>query len=208
MATCYEVNTVKTAAKDDVVGCFEKIEGLRQQAEKEIKEYQKMLHQAQSTLQKLAEVASETSAHMASELEVAVPKRRGRKPGVKLNGRRGRKPKAKVEAKVKATVKRGAKRGRKAKSENGISLKRYVFDIASRPASAMKKVFSEYPANAKGATVGEFREIIEKEGKWSTGSEIGPQIHNALYNLRENKKMARNEEDRRYYVIDGAKYED
>jgi hypothetical protein len=199
---------VKTAVKDDVVGCFEKIEELRQKAEQEIKEYQKMLQQAQSTLQKLAEVASETSEHMASDLEVSAPKRRGRKPGVKLNGRRrGRKAQAKVQVKASAT-KRGAKRGRRAKAENGISLKQYVFDIGSRPAAAMKKMFPEYPADAKGATVGEIRDIIEKEGKWSTSGEIGPQIHNALYHLREDKKMTRNEKDRRYYVVGSAKLED
>lgn len=195
---------VKTAVKDDVVGCFEKIETLRQKAEQEIKEYQKMLQQAQGTLQKLAEVASQTSEHMALDFEVAAPKRRGRKPGVKANGRRrGQKAHAKVQAKSVT-----AKRGRRAKSENGISLKQYVFDIGSRPATAMKKMFPEYPADGKGATVGEIRDIIEKEGKWSTSGEIGPQIHNALYHLREDKKMTRNEKDRRYYVVGSAKLED
>lgn len=207
MATCYGVFTVKTAVKDDVVGCFEKIEELRQKAEQEIKEYQKMLQQAQSTLQKLAEVASETSEHMISDFEVAAPKRRGRKPGPKANGRRGRKPGPKA-TKVKATAKTGAKRGRRPKAEGGISLKQYVFEIGSRANAAMKKMFPEYPADAKGATVGEIRDIIEKEGKWSTTGEIGPQIHNALYHLRENKKMTRNEKDRRYYVVNGVKYED
>lgn len=197
---------MKTAVKDDVVGCFEKIESLRQKAEHEIKEYKKMLQQAQGTLQQLAEVASETSESMLSDFEVATPKRRGRKPGPKANGRRGRKPGPKA---VKAaTTKKAGKRGRRAKAEGGISLKRYVFEIGSRANAAMKKMFPEYPADAKGATVGEIRDIIEKEGKWSTTGEIGPQIHNALYHLREDKKMTRNEKDRRYYVVNGAKYED
>ncbi len=221
---------MKTALKGDLVGCFSQIEELRQQAHEEIQEYQKLLHQAQGTLQKLAEVASKTSVHMgeAADLEVTVPKRRGRKPGTKMKGRRGRPPKASTV--VKAGAKRrgrppkaasataavkanGKKLGRPKKNgsagENGdVSLKRAIWDVLERDSAANKRFIPDYPADAKGLKVAEIKEVIEKEGKWTTKSKsFAAQIQNAVYRLCDEKKAKRNDEDRRYYIVKGAQYD-
>ena len=219
---------MKTVAKGGLVGCFSQIEQLRQQAHEEIQEYQKLLHQAQGTLQKLAEVASQTSVHMGeTELEVAAPKRRGRKPGTKMKGRRGRPPKA--AGAVTATAKRrgrppkaagatavkanGKKLGRPRKNgaggENGdVSLKRAIWNVLERDAAANKRFIPDYPADAKGLKVAEIKEVIEKEGKWTTKSKsFAAQIQNAVYRLCDEKKAKRNDEDRRYYIVKGAQYD-
>jgi hypothetical protein len=72
----------------------------------------------------------------------------------------------------------------------------------------MKKHLPEYPAGAKGLKVSELKEIIEKSESWTTSSEnIAGQIQNALYFLREAKKIDRNDEDRRYFIIKDAEYD-
>ena len=54
----------------------------------------------------------------------------------------------------------------------------------------------------------ELKEIIEKSENLTTSSEnTVSQIQNALYSLREAKKIDRNDEDRRYFIIKNAQYD-
>lgn len=198
---------MKTMTKGGFGVQFQQIEQIQQEAREKFQEYQRSLKEAQVALRKLAEVASETCDHVGEGVDFATmapaKRRKGRPAKAKATVvKNGRRKSRKIGAKTKTRVRAAAANG-----ENKISLKRYTFDLLGRPAASIKKVISGYPESGKGLKVSEIKEIIENEGKWSTDSEIGPQIHNALFALRNAKKVERNEEDRRYHLVEGAEYD-
>lgn len=68
-----------------------------------------------------------------------------------------------------------------------------------------KHIFTDYPDNAVGLKISEIREIIKAERKWrSSSNDITPQLQQALGKLRYEGKISRNQEDRRYFVVEGA----
>ena len=197
---------MKTMTKGGFGVRFQQIEQIQQEAREKFQEYQRSLKEAQVALRKLAEVASETCDNVGEGVDFATmapaKRRKGRLAKAKATVvKNGRRKSRKIDAKTKTRVRAAAN------GESKISLKRYTFDLLGRPAASIKKVISGYPENGKGLKVSEIKEIIENEGKWSTESEIGPQIHNALFALRNAKKVERNEEDRRYHLIEGAGYD-
>jgi|688.fasta_scaffold60092_6 hypothetical protein len=143
---------------------------------------------------------------VTAEVTPVVKKTRGRpKAAVSQNTtstegtkkRRGRPPKNSVDNASKPAVQRNF--------ENNKSLRETCWEVLSRDGSYFRKFFNDYPEGAKGLKVSEVKEIIVKEGRWTSSSaDIGVQVQNALHNLRNKElKLERNEEDRRYYIIDG-----
>jgi len=217
---------VKMASKSDVTGHFERLSQLQTEAEEKCKMWQKSLHDYQTALLKLSDVAREASEQVGDVPEVMTVKRGpGRPKATTVKRGPGRPPKAEGEKRgpgrpPKAEKAEGAKRGpgrppkaEKASSaekehDNSPSLKRVVWDMLGKGSFYMKKHLPEYPAGAKGLKVSELKEIIEKSESWTTSSEnIAGQIQNALYFLREAKKIDRNDEDRRYFIIKDAEYD-
>lgn len=198
---------MKTMTKSGFGVQFQQIEQIQQEAREKFQEYQRSLKEAQVALRKLAEAASETCDHVGEGVDFATmapSKRRKASRPTKAKTtvvKNGRKKSRKMGAKTKTRVRTAAN------GENKISLKRYTFELLGRPASSIKKMIAGYPEEGKGLKVSEIKEIIENEGKWSTKSDIGPQIHNALFALRNANKVKRNEEDRRYYLVEGAEYD-
>jgi hypothetical protein len=214
------------ASKSDVAGHFERLSQLQTEAEEKCKMWQKSLHDYQTALLKLSDVAREASEQVGDVPEVTTLKRGpGRPKATTAKRGPGRPPKAEGEKRgpgrpPKAEKAEGAKRspGRPPKAEKAVSaekdhdnspsLKRVVWDMLSKGSFYMKKHLPEYPAGAKGLKVSELKEIIEKSESWTTSSEnIAGQIQNALYFLREAKKIDRNDEDRRYFIIKDAEYD-
>jgi len=230
---------VKMASKSDVAGHFERLSQLQTEAEEKCKMWQKSLHDYQTALLKLSDVAREASEQVGDVPEVTTVKRGpGRPKATTAKRGPGRPPKAEGEKRgpgrpPKAEKAEGEKRGpgrppkaegqkrgpgRPPKAEkaasaekehdNSPSLKRVVWDMLGKGSFYMKKHLPEYPAGARGLKVSELKEIIEKSESWTTSSEnIAGQIQNALYFLREAKKIDRNDEDRRYFIIKDAEYD-
>ena len=231
---------MKMASKSDVAGHFERLSQLQTEAEEKCKMWQKSLHDYQTALLKLSDVAREASEQVGDVPEATTVKRGpGRPKAITAKRGPGRPPKAEKAEGVKrgpgrppkAEKAEGAKRGpgrppkvegekrgpgRPANTEkaasvekdNSPSLKRVVWDMLGKGSFYMKKHLPEYPAGAKGLKVSELKEIIEKSESWTTSSEnIAGQIQNALYFLREAKKIDRNDEDRRYFIIKDAEYD-
>ena len=201
------------ASKSDVAGHFERLSQLQTEAEEKCKMWQKSLHDYQTALLKLSDVAREASEQVGDVPEVTTAKRGpGRPKATTAKRGPGRPPKAeKAEG-----AKRGPGRPPKAEKavsaekehDNSPSLKRVVWDMLGKGSFYMKKHLPEYPAGARGLKVSELKEIIEKSESWTTSSEnIAGQIQNALYFLREAKKIDRNDEDRRYFIIKDAEYD-
>ena len=193
------MKTLSTKSKDDVLNQFHQIEKLQRQAEKQYENYQQALSEVQFTLKQLSEVASHVSEYVSESSEIVGEFKAKRSPG--------RPPKVEGEAK------RGPGRPPKVEGEtkrvdNEISLKKHCWDLLDKNDSFYKKFFPEYPTDAYGLKSSELKTIIEKLGEWkSAASNVGAQIANALHSLKEAGKIHRNEEDRRYYIIEGAEYD-
>lgn len=90
--------------------------------------------------------------------------------------------------------------------DNDTSLPETIWEVLDREPQEYLTVIPEYPdATAVGLKVSEIKDVIEAEKKWvSSSPNISPMIQSAVGDLRYEGKLARNEDDRRYYIIDGA----
>ena len=203
------------APKPDIRNYFEQISVLQNIAEEKCKIWQKSIHEYQTALLlRLSDIVREVSEHVGDSQELTIikcdPKAEVSKRGP------GRPPKAEstkygTESPPKAeAVKRGPGRPAKAERENENSpkLKKVVWDILCKGSFYLRKNVTDYPPEARGLKVSELKEIIEKSENLTTSSEnTVSQIQNALYSLREAKKIDRNDEDRRYFIIKNAQYD-
>jgi hypothetical protein len=90
--------------------------------------------------------------------------------------------------------------------DNDTSLPETVWDVLDREPGEYKSLIENYPdEGAVGLKVAEIKDVIELEKKWvSSSPNISPMIQSVVGDLRYEGKLARNEDDRRYYIIDGA----
>lgn len=163
-----------------------------------------------STLAELADIASKTNLSLDDEFETG-------KFEVKPTKRAyHRKPKEQVaETKTeqvshsKESAKSDSRLGRR-NYGNSKTLRETCWEILERDPSTYSEYIPDYPENATGLKISELKTIIEEEGEWvSSSSDIGIQIQNALYNLKNKEgKLHRNDEDRRYYIIEGKNLND
>lgn len=87
---------------------------------------------------------------------------------------------------------------------NTVSLKQTVWNVLDRGPKDWAKVVEDLPKNADGLQISEIKEIIEKEGSWTSSSgDISTQLASHLYNLKKEGLIARTEEGR-YYIVEGA----
>lgn len=85
------------------------------------------------------------------------------------------------------------------------SLRKEIWAVLDREPSSYKQYLPDYPDGAVGLKISELKEIIEQEGKWTSKAEnISPQIQGHLHDLKKDGKIHRNEEDRRYFIVEGA----
>ena len=207
------MKTLSTKSKDDVLNQFHQIEKLQRQAEKQYENYQQALSEVQFTLKQLSEVASHVSEYVSESSEIVgefkAKRGPGRPPKVEGEAKRGPGRPPKVEGEAKRGPGRPPKvEGEAKRADNEISLKKHCWDLLDKNDSFYKKFFPEYPTDAYGLKSSELKTIIEKLGEWkSAASNVGAQIANALHSLKEAGKIHRNEEDRRYYIIEGAEYD-
>ncbi len=88
---------------------------------------------------------------------------------------------------------------------NEMSLTEAVWDVLERDVKSIQTVIKDYPKDAVGLKIPEIRDIIQQEKKWSSSSEnISPQVTQQVAVLRHEGKLARDEENRRYYIIQNA----
>lgn len=89
--------------------------------------------------------------------------------------------------------------------QNEIKLPAAVWDALDRDPTKYKGLVDGYPEGAVGLKVSEIKEVIEHEKKWVSSSDNpSPQIQQVVGNLRHEGKLARNDEDKRYFIVDGA----
>lgn len=212
---------------------MEQAQQLQQEAAQDEQEYRELMAQAQQKWaernEKLGQVADlfKQAAEQEPEMEPVNGATRAPAPARKPAPQPAR-PAAKrpapapqparkpVPARPAATApaKKGAAApaARKAKVEphernygQDTSLRKEIWAVLDREPASYKQYLPDYPDGAAGLKVSEIKEIIEKEGKWkSTSENISPQIQGHLYKLKEEGKIHRNEEDRRYYIVAGA----
>lgn len=86
-----------------------------------------------------------------------------------------------------------------------VPLREYLWDIMDRSPTELRKFLPDYPSNARGCKVAEFREVVMNEGKWtSTNPEtVAAQIQGHLFNLTK-EKLVEKADDRRYFRKRGA----
>jgi hypothetical protein len=215
---------MSSATKNSVLEQLQQIDELRRQAESHYKLYEGVLQTINTKVLNLVE-----SKAVVGVSRAAAPKAKPKASATSTPGtgkKRGR-PR-KTESAPATTpdtgtgVKRGRGRPRKTEAapvpasavkvvsstrnyDNPKSLRETCWEILDRDPSSYRKILKDYPEGATGLKVIELKEIIEKEGKWtSSSSDIGAQVQNCLHGLRNKEgKLHRNEEDRRYYIIDG-----
>lgn len=89
------------------------------------------------------------------------------------------------------------------------SLRKEIWNVLDRDPETYKQHIADYPEGAVGLKVSEIRVIIEKEGKWqSSSTNISPQIQQHLYGFRDAGKVDRDDANKRYYIVEGAKFDD
>ena len=89
------------------------------------------------------------------------------------------------------------------------SLRKEIWGVLDRDPSTYKQYIADYPDDAVGLKVSELRTIIEKEAKWqSSSTNISPQIQQHLYAFRDAGKVDRDDTQKRYYIVEGATFED
>lgn len=85
------------------------------------------------------------------------------------------------------------------------SLRKEIWSVLDRDPASYKQYLPDYPDEAVGLKVSEVKEIIEREGKWTSKAEdISPQIQGHLHDLKKDGKIHRNDVDRRYFIVEGA----
>ena len=96
-----------------------------------------------------------------------------------------------------------------------LTLPEAIWDALDRNPATYKSIISpetrkpiitdEYSDASVGLKVSEIKEVIEAERKWvSSSNNISPQVQGVIGKLKHEGKLARNEADRRYFVVDGA----
>lgn len=206
------------------VNVLDQIEALRKTAQSQGEEYQTLLQQAttklaerNATLLQISEVASSAvDSNVVPVVGPALAKAPAPAPALAKApapvAKRGRPPGSgkKAAAAAKAAPKGAHKVAPSERNyTNEISLKRAIWNVLSADPKTFKKHLENYPFDtAYGMKVSELKEIIEKEQIWTSSSEnIAPQIQTQIYALRNEGKVARNDEDRRYYIVEGATFE-
>lgn len=204
---------MNTATQLSTTSLFEQIDAFRLEAEQLgaeahdlFSQYQAKVAERQQALLKMAEAATQA----ANENGTAAPNLPVRAAAVPA------KPKAAaVPAKGRAAAVPAKPKSKPAPAAGGrmygqeVSLKKTIWNILSRSNSINRKFCPDIPTTAVGLKIGEINTIIKSEGVWKSSAEnITSQIQGHLYKLRdENQVIARDEETRRYYAIEGATFE-
>lgn len=197
------------------VSVFERMEQLRQEAEGHQNAYRQTMQQIADLVQD--EIGGGVVRETPAEFELTP--RRGRRAHAEGNGsngngggtataertgkRRGRRP----GSGKKPGPKGGAKGNTTRNYGQEMTLKEAAWDVLSRPKD-WHKILPDLPEGVKGLKITEIKKIIEKEENWkSSSSNIAPQLQQHLTALRENDKVERDEESKRYNIKHGAKLE-
>lgn len=175
-----QMRMLQDEAETDMQECYTL---LAQAKEKKDKHDEKLRQLAQ-----LATKAVETPFQLSPTANLAAPPQSNPAPAAK-----------KGPAKKTKTGKSGRINGQ------NTTLRKEIWDITGRSASAHRQYFPEYPAGASGLKAAEIEIVINKEGKWKSSSEdIYGQIQTCLGILKKDGKIKRDPEDRRYTHVAGA----
>lgn len=195
-----------SAVQSDLLDQIEELRGQvtieEAEARKSLSEYQGHLAKRKETLERMAELAKKAAdAEPNFDMNGAAP--HAAAPAPKHRGGRPAKAAKGVAAKHKPT--KGAKgRGGRMYGQ-GKSLPMVVWEILDRKPSALRKLLPDMPKDAVGLRIVEIRDVISMEGEWKSSSEnIAPQIQQALKKFSEQGKVARDEDQKRWFIVEGA----
>lgn len=198
---------------------LQQIDELRQEAGQAAQEAEQLLRQLQEkmnarndALRRLAEIAGNvadedvsTLGNIGGGIQTGGGRNGGTANAATGTGKKRGRPKGSTNKADKPARER--KSGDKRNFDNEVSLKETVFNVLSRSASQHRKSLPDYPKDAVGLKVSEITEIIGSEGLWKSSSDKpGQMIQQALYHLKNDNKVERDDETRRYRLVQGATY--